>query len=94
MKLISMTAMILILIGSAFASDCDHDDCDCITPCDDCTCDETVEDCTGNCCDCDAEECDCECDCESDHSEHPVVNAEVAEEDAHCGGGCHDCPDE
>ncbi|MCK5035086.1 MAG: hypothetical protein KAS73_04265 [Candidatus Sabulitectum sp.] len=94
MKLLSMIAMILILISSAFASDCDQDDCDCITPCDDCTCDETVEDCTGDCCDCEAEECDEDCDCECDHSEHPVEIAEVVEEDAHCGGGCHGCPGE
>lgn len=91
MKLITLTTMVLVLAGFAFAEDCNHEDCDGVTPCTDCTCEETVEGCTGDCCTCDAEECDDDCTCECDDCEH---TAEVAVEDSHCGaGGRHEgCP--
>ena len=88
MKNFAMIIVALTLIfGSAFAGDCNHDDCDGIDPCEDCTCEETVEDCTGNCCDCEAEECDEECVCDCEDCDHTAVVAE--DEEACHGGSCN-----
>ncbi len=93
MKKLALTTLLLVIFGSAFAADCDHDDCDGITPCDDCTCDETVDECSGDCCDCEAEECDEECTCECEDCDHTIV---ALQEEEPCGtsSGCHGCPGE
>ena len=103
MKLLTLATMVFLLAGFAFAEDCDHEDCDGVTPCadctcedseealaDDCTCEGTVEGCTGDCCTCEAEECDEECTCDCDNCEEVVKEEAVeAEETSNCnGGGC------
>ncbi len=97
MKLLTLGTMVLLLAGFALGGDCDHEDCDGVTPCADCTCDDgddtvtddctcegTVEGCTGDCCTCEADTCDEECTCECGNCEEAVE--EVVEE-SHCGGG-------
>ncbi len=98
MKLLTLGMMVLLLAGFALGGDCDHEDCDGVTPCDnctcedidetvtdDCTCEGTIEDCTGDCCNCESEMCDEECTCGCEDCD--AVEEAVEVEESHCGGG-------